>query len=40
MDLARSQHSKEFDCVVGNDLSSLREGVKWATIKERKENST
>lgn len=40
-DLVFSQGSKEFDCVVGNYLSSKR-GVKWGTKKERKgkENST
>lgn len=42
MDLALAQGSKEFDCMVGNYPSSMREGVKWGTEREKKgkENST
>lgn len=35
MDLAFSQGSKEFDCVVGNYLSSKRKVVKWGTKKKK-----
>lgn len=37
MDLAFSQGSKEFDCVVGNYLSSKRKVVKWGTKKKKRE---
>lgn len=35
MDLVLSQCSKEFECVVGKDLSNMREGIRGGGDKKR-----